>query len=61
MANEELQPVLVSATCHTVGCPVEGVTYTGVPMYPSPVPPTFNAVCGQCGQPVTDIVQATTA
>jgi hypothetical protein len=53
--SEEASPVTVRATCHTVGCPVAEVTYT-VPMYPNPVPPEFRAQCGQCGQPVTDIV-----
>jgi hypothetical protein len=41
---DELVPVLMSATCWTEGCLVEGVTYD-VPMYPP-----FLAQCAQCGQ-----------
>jgi hypothetical protein len=55
----EDQPVLVSATCHTDACPVSGVTFTGVPMYPTPEAKIYNAVCGQCGKAVTDIVPVT--
>lgn len=56
---DEEQPVLMNVTCHTEGCPVCGVTYTGVPMYPNAEPPTWRAVCGQCGNPVTDVVPST--
>ncbi|GHE80114.1 hypothetical protein GCM10014715_39350 [Streptomyces spiralis] len=52
---EEATPTMMQATCHTPGCPVEDVTYT-VAMYPCSVPPTWRAVCAQCGQAVTDIV-----
>lgn len=51
---EETEPVPVAATCHTPGCPNEGRTFKTL-MYPSETPPTFRAVCGQCGQPITDI------
>lgn len=49
------ETVLMVATCHTPGCPVEGRPFTA-PFYPNPDPPTFRGQCGQCGQPVTDIV-----
>ena len=53
--SEEASPVLVRATCRTEGCPVADVTFT-VPMYANPLPPTFEAQCAQCDQPVTDLV-----
>jgi hypothetical protein len=53
----EVEPVLMKATCHTEGCPVDGVTFT-VEMYPNAAPPIYRAQCGRCGQPVTDLVPA---
>jgi hypothetical protein len=53
----EVEPTLMHVTCHTAGCPVDGTTYT-VNMYPNEAPPTWRAVCAQCGQSITDIVPA---
>lgn len=53
----EEDPVQMLVTCHTAGCSEDGVTYK-VGMYPNSEPPTFRAVCGQCQQPITDIVPA---
>lgn len=49
--------VWLIATCHTPGCPVEGQHFV-CKAYPVPDsdPELFNVVCGQCGQPVTDLV-----
>lgn len=47
----------MKATCHTEGCPVDGVTFT-VDMYPNEAEPIFRAQCGRCGQAVTDLVPA---
>ncbi|MFB7576719.1 hypothetical protein [Streptomyces sp. NPDC056165] len=57
MDEEEVEPVMMKITCHTVGCPVAEETFTE-PMCPNASPPTFRAVCGQCGQTVTDLVPA---
>lgn len=56
MATEP-EPVMMNATCRTVGCPVEGQTFT-VPMYPNAAEPIYRAQCGRCLQPVTDLVPA---
>jgi hypothetical protein len=48
----------MNVACHTEGCPVAGVTYT-VDMYPNSEPPTWRAICAQCGNAVTDVVPAT--
>lgn len=53
----EVDPVLMLATCRTEGCPVNGRTFT-VEMYPNAAPPIFRAQCGQCSNPVTDLVSA---
>jgi hypothetical protein len=53
----EVDPVLMLATCRTPGCPVEDRTYT-VEMYPNSAEPIFRAQCGQCSNPVTDLVPA---
>jgi hypothetical protein len=54
---DEVEPTMKKVTCHTEGCPVNGITYT-VPMYPNAAPPVWRAQCGQCNQPVTDIQPA---
>jgi hypothetical protein len=46
---------MMHATCRTVGCDVEGVTFLA-PFMPNVDPPVYRAECAQCGQPVTDIV-----
>lgn len=51
-------PVWMLATCRTVDCPAEAITYR-VPCYPVGDPPIYNVVCMQCGQPVTDLVPTT--
>ncbi|MFD5753815.1 hypothetical protein ACFWIZ_00720 [Streptomyces sp. NPDC127044] len=48
----------MNVTCRTVGCPVADVTYT-VNMYSNAAPPTYRAICGQCKQPITDLVPYT--
>lgn len=58
-AEEEPQPVMVIATCHTEGCPVDGKPFE-VPVYPNPAPPVYYVICGQCSQQVTDIVPVNT-
>jgi hypothetical protein len=55
--EEEPQPVKMVVTCRTEGCPVEGVSYT-VDMYPNKTEPFYRAQCGQCHNPITDIVPA---
>ncbi|MGW4047828.1 hypothetical protein [Streptomyces sp. NPDC004721] len=57
MDEDEVEPVMMKITCHTVGCPVAEETFTE-PMCPNASPPTFRAVCGQCGQTVADLVPA---
>ncbi|MFB7327129.1 hypothetical protein [Streptomyces sp. NPDC056190] len=57
MDEGEVEPVMMKIICHTVGCPVAEETFTE-PMCPNASPPTFRAVCGQCGQTVTDLVLA---
>ena len=54
----EEEPTPMNVACHTEGCPVAGVTYT-VGMYPNSEPPTWRAICAQCGNAVTDVVPAT--
>ncbi|WP_367575271.1 hypothetical protein [Streptomyces griseoaurantiacus] len=54
---DEVEPTMMKATCHTPGCPVAEQTFVE-PMYPAPAPPVWRAQCGQCGQPVTDLVPA---
>lgn len=53
----EVEPVWILATCHTEGCPADGITFR-VKMYPNEAPPIFRAQCGRCGQAVTDLVPA---
>lgn len=53
----EVEPVKMAVTCHTAGCPVDGQTFV-VDMYPNETEPIWRAVCGRCGNPVTDIVPA---
>lgn len=57
MTEGEIQPVHMIATCHTPGCPVAEQPVNAL-MYPNPVEPTYRAVCGRCGQPVTDLAPA---
>ncbi|MFG3244852.1 hypothetical protein [Streptomyces sp. NPDC048157] len=54
---EETDPDMMVATCRTEGCVAEGIHYK-VPMFPNVDPPTYRAVCAQCGQAVTDLVPA---
>lgn len=53
----EVDPVKMKVTCHTLGCPVDDVTFT-LDVYPNEAPPVYRVQCGQCGQPVTDLVPA---
>jgi hypothetical protein len=55
--DEETPPVMLVATCRTVGCPVEGVPFTA-PFFPNTTEPIYRAQCARCGQPVTDLVPA---
>lgn len=52
---DEMEPVAVVmiATCHTPGCPAQPTTQK---MYGLGDPPVFLVQCGQCGQPITDLV-----
>jgi hypothetical protein len=53
----EPDPTYFSATCRTEGCEVQGQAFRA-PCIPCAVPPVWRVVCGQCGQPVTDLVPA---
>ncbi|MGW1801592.1 hypothetical protein ACWCQN_38155 [Streptomyces sp. NPDC001984] len=53
--DDEPEPVMMTATCHTEGCPEAGQPIVA-PFFPEGDPPAFHAVCAQCGQPVTDVV-----
>ncbi|WP_169317286.1 hypothetical protein [Actinacidiphila oryziradicis] len=53
--DEETTPVAMVATCQTAGCPVDGVPFNAT-LYANAAPPIYRAVCGQCGQIVTDLV-----
>ncbi|MFI5990298.1 hypothetical protein ACIBAC_00390 [Streptomyces sp. NPDC051362] len=66
MADGEATANRMAVTCRTTAapekgiledCPENGVTYV-VRMYPNATPPIYNAVCGQCGFPILDIVPA---
>lgn len=57
MADEDPTPVAMICTCRTPGCVACGIA-CAVEMYPNAAPPVYRAVCGQCGQTVTDIVPA---
>lgn len=56
--DEELDPVMMSATCHTDGCPVADIAFVA-PMYPNATEPIYRAQCGQCDQAITDLVPVT--
>lgn len=56
--SDEPTPVPCVVTCHTEGCPLNGESRT-VNLYPIGDPPTYQVVCAQCGQPITDIVPVT--
>ncbi|MGW1625790.1 hypothetical protein [Streptomyces sp. NPDC002172] len=53
--DDEPQPVILTATCHTSGCTMAEVP-NPAPFYPNADAPTFRGMCGQCGETVTDIV-----
>lgn len=53
--DEEPQPVMMVATCHTSGCP-EAEKPIEAPFFPNTEPPLYRAVCAGCGNTVTDIV-----
>lgn len=55
VTEEDPQLVMMQATCHTPGCPAEGIPSIA-PYYPNPEPPTYRGWCAQCDQPITDIV-----
>ncbi|MGW1468543.1 hypothetical protein ACWCPT_29880 [Streptomyces sp. NPDC002308] len=59
MDDEEVQPVMMTATCHTEGCPMSGQGIVA-PFFPNATPPTYRAQCAQCSQAVTDLVPAST-
>ncbi|MGC4950890.1 hypothetical protein ACLQ2N_32460 [Streptomyces sp. DT224] len=44
-------------TCHTAGCPSEGIQYVAA-MYPNAEAPVWSAMCAGCEQLVNDIVPA---
>jgi hypothetical protein len=48
-------PVLMVATCHTPGCPMDGIPQTA-PFQPNEAAPVFQGWCDPCQSPVTDIV-----
>jgi hypothetical protein len=58
MGDDEPQPVWMAATCHTLGCPVEGQAFENW-YYPNPAPPMFRGQCAGCGETVTDLVPST--
>ncbi|WP_217572565.1 hypothetical protein [Streptomyces sp. GbtcB7] len=49
----------MNVTCRTVMCPAAELTYT-VDMYSNAEPPMYRAICGQCKQPITDLVPYST-
>ncbi|WP_129286712.1 hypothetical protein [Streptomyces sp. GZWMJZ-114] len=57
--DDEPTPVQLVATCHVEDCPQCGVPITG-PYYATPgtTPPLYQAACGGCGTPITDLVPA---
>jgi len=57
MDETEPVPVMMTATCHTPDCPMDGVGCV-VPMYANAAEPIYRAQCGRCGEPVTDLVPA---
>lgn len=50
MSEEEPEFVTVSVTCRTVGCSVEGITYSAIPVQVHTVEPRLRVMCGQCGK-----------
>ncbi|MFF7476689.1 hypothetical protein [Streptomyces sp. NPDC008092] len=55
MSDEDPQPVYMTATCHTEGCPLNGVPFVA-PFYPNTTEPIYRGQCAECGQPITDLV-----
>ncbi|MEW2068646.1 hypothetical protein [Streptomyces sp. NPDC007346] len=61
MNEDEPTPVIMTATCRTPECPMEGIGIVA-PFYnnaPPGQPPIYQGHCAQCNQPVTDLVPVT--
>ena len=57
--DEPASTVLV-ATCHTDGCPANGVQCVGT-YYANAEEPTYRGFCMRCGETITDLVPYVTA
>ncbi|MEU3342232.1 hypothetical protein [Streptomyces sp. NPDC006668] len=56
--DDEPTPVVLTATCHSQGCPSAEVPIQAA-FYPNANDPIFRAECAGCEQAVTDLVPFT--
>lgn len=56
--DDDAVPVLMTATCRTAGCDIEGQPIQAL-LFAAPAPPIYRAICAQCGKAVTDLVPIT--